>query len=167
MNLMKRLFIFLFLGVFIVLFLCFGLLKGYYLSTQPIKFSHKIHAGKYEISCLYCHTYANRSPYAGIPSVQRCIGCHKVIGLNRPEVKKIHEYWSKKKSIPWIRIYNIPDFVYFTHRRHVNSGVKCKTCHGEVEKMDIIKRFTSLKMGWCLKCHKKNNVSIDCIVCHK
>lgn len=150
-----------------VLFFVYGFLKGPYAPAQPIEFSHKIHAGKYEMACLYCHSYANRSPYAGIPSVQRCMGCHKITAANKPEVKKIHEYWNKKEPIPWIKVYKLPDFAYFTHRRHVNNKINCKTCHGEVEKMERIQRVSSLKMGWCVKCHKENNASRDCLVCHK
>jgi len=156
-----------FLSGCVILFFGSGFLKSPYAPVQPIEFSHKIHAGNYELACLYCHSYANRSSYAGIPSVQRCMGCHKITAQNKPEVKKIHEYWNKKEPIPWVRVYKVPDFVYFTHRRHVNKGINCTTCHGEVEKMEKIQKVSSLKMGWCVKCHKENQVSRDCLICHK
>ena len=135
--------------------------------VQPIDFSHKIHAGDYQMNCLFCHTSADRSPTAGIPSMQRCMGCHKITAVDRPEIKKLHEYWNKKKPIPWVRVYEVPDFVYFTHRRHISSGLDCKTCHGEVAKMSRIQKASSLKMGWCVKCHRRNKASTDCITCHK
>jgi hypothetical protein len=151
---------------FLILFLT-GFLGKPYAPVQPIAFSHRIHAGDYQMNCLYCHTSADRSPTAGIPSVQRCMGCHKITAVNRPEIKRLHEYWNKKEPIPWVRVYEIPDFVYFTHRRHISSGIGCKTCHGEVEKMSRIQKVSSLKMGWCVKCHRRNKASTDCITCHK
>jgi hypothetical protein len=133
---------------------------------QPIAFSHKIHAGDYKIACLYCHIYADRSPVAGAPTVKTCMGCHEVIGTDKPGVKKLAEYWEKKEPIEWIKVYDLPDFVRFTHKRHVHAGVRCQTCHGPVETMVKVEKATSLTMGWCLDCHKERKVSIDCFICH-
>lgn len=135
--------------------------------TQPIAFSHKIHAGDYGIPCLYCHIYAKRSIVAGVPSVQTCFNCHKIIGLDKPEILKILDYWGKKEPIPWVKVYDLPDFVYFSHKRHVRKGIVCQTCHGAVQGMERIRRVSSLEMGWCLECHNQNGVSRDCAVCHK
>lgn len=156
-----------FLAGISLLFFAYGFFKGPYAPKQPIEFSHKLHAGEYEMACLYCHSYANRSSYAGIPSVQRCMGCHKITALDKPEVKKLHEYWKNKEPIPWVRVHKIPDFAYFTHRRHVSRGFDCRVCHGEVEKMERVQRVSPLKMGWCVECHKQNNASRDCLICHR
>lgn len=141
---------------------------------QPIAFSHKIHAGDNKIPCLYCHTYADRSPVSGIPAVETCMGCHKITAVAKPEVQKIHEYWNKKEPIRWKKIYDLPDFVYFSHKRHVKWGVACEACHGEVSKMEVVEKVSSLKMGWCVKCHESRakdeeqlTVLKDCATCHK
>ena len=134
---------------------------------QPIAFSHKFHAGDYKIACEYCHSYARRSPVAGVPSVQRCMGCHKITALDKPEVQKLRGYWERKEPIPWIKIHDLADFVIFTHKRHVLKGIECQTCHGPVETMDQVRQFASLEMGWCDSCHKDRKASLDCLDCHK
>lgn len=141
------------------------------IKEQPIAFSHKSHAGEQQIACLYCHIYAERSSVAGVPSVQKCIGCHEMIEVEAEkdvaEVEKLSGYWHDKKPIPWLKIYDLPDFVYFSHRMHVNAEVDCRECHGEVSEMVQIEKVSSLSMGWCLKCHQKHEAPIDCNVCHK
>ena len=103
---------------------------------QPIFFSHLIHAGKYQIACQYCHADARRSEYAGLPSVERCMGCHKIIGAqDNPEIGKIHDYWRRGQPIPWVRIFKLPEFTYFPHKAHVRAGLECGTCHGPIERM--------------------------------
>ena len=136
--------------------------------VQPIEFSHRIHAGENSIPCLYCHIYAERSRVAGVPNVKRCIGCHSVIKTDSPEIQKLASYWDKEEPIPWVKVHNLPDYVYFPHKRHVAAGVKCQICHGPVESMDRITRVSSLKMGWCLNCHTERNVKNgrDCWTCH-
>lgn len=134
---------------------------------QPIAFSHKIHAGDYKIACEYCHSYARRSSVAGVPSVQLCIGCHKITALDKPEVRKLKGYWERKEPIPWTKIHDLPDFVIFTHKRHLLKGIACQTCHGPVETMDQMRQVASLEMGWCVSCHKEQRASLDCLDCHK
>jgi hypothetical protein len=133
---------------------------------QPIAFSHKVHAGKNGINCLFCHRYATRSPDAGIPSMDTCRTCHQYIAQDRPEVKKLMGYWDRKEPVPWVRVYWLPDHVYFPHMMHLRAGLACTQCHGEVASMDRISRVSSLQMGWCLGCHKEKKVSIDCWTCH-
>lgn len=174
---------------------------------QPVFFSHKIHAGQNQIPCQYCHSYVTKSPMAGMPSIQKCMGCHLIIAgqdadyyfgkkaINiRGEIEKLREYWEKsqekgvldgeeyskdfhylgqKESIPWVRVYYLPEFVHFSHKRHVLRGFGCKTCHGEVEKMDIVYRVQKLEMGWCIGCHEENardkkelTQLKDCLTCH-
>jgi mono/diheme cytochrome c family protein len=159
---------------------------------QPIFFSHLIHAGSFQIDCQYCHADARRSEYAGIPSVERCVGCHKVIGVqDNPEIAKIHDYAQRGQPIPWVRVFKMPEFTYFPHKAHVSAGLTCQGCHGPIERMRVVgaqtgpnlvndlARLVGLKpapppltMGWCLECHRTQNATkgarapLDCVACH-
>lgn len=137
--------------------------------VQPIEFSHKIHAGDNQIPCMHCHIYAERTPVAGVPPVSKCMGCHKSIATDRPEIVKLTEYWENREPIPWIKVYNVPDFVHFTHKRHIKAGLQCQQCHGPVETMERVTRVSSLKMPWCVDCHTEREVEHgrDCWTCHK
>ena len=111
--------------------------------VQPIFFSHLIHSGSMQIACQYCHSAARRSSSAGIPSVERCMGCHKIIAAEgNPEVTKLHGYWERKEPIPWVRVFKLPEFAYFTHQQHVQAGVQCQTCHGRIEAMERVAATT-------------------------
>jgi hypothetical protein len=140
---------------------------------QPIAFPHDLHAGTNQIPCMYCHTSADRSVDAGIPSIQVCAGCHLAGGVtaptfaaDRPGVKQLAAYWNAKRPIPWVRIHDLPDHVHFPHLRHVKAGVACQECHGPVETMKEVRQESSLQMGWCLSCHKARKARVDCAVCH-
>jgi mono/diheme cytochrome c family protein len=158
---------------------------------QPIFFNHIIHAGSFGIDCQYCHADARRSEYAGLPSVERCLGCHKIIGAqDNPEIKKIHEYAQRGTAIPWVRVFKIPEFTYFPHKPHIRAAVACQTCHGPIERMRVVgadtgprltndlKRLVGLRspppplsMGWCIDCHRAQNAKgakapLDCVTCH-
>lgn len=138
---------------------------------QPIAFPHDLHAGTNKIPCQYCHTSADRSVDAGIPSVQVCAGCHlpggvPMVRADRPGVKQLAAYWQQQKPIPWVRIHDLPDHAHFPHMRHVKAGLQCQECHGPVETMKVVRQEASLQMGWCLDCHKKRQVRVDCAVCH-
>ena len=141
-------------------------------TVQPIAFPHNTHAGDFQIDCQYCHFSAERSVDAGIPPVASCMGCHTVIqGRNKPEeVNKLRDYWQRGEPIPWVRIYKVADHVKFPHMRHVNAdagGLECQECHGAVEEIDVIQEVEQpLKMGWCVNCHRENDASVDCTVCH-
>jgi hypothetical protein len=139
--------------------------------AQPIAFPHDIHAGTNQIPCMYCHATADRSVDAGIPAVQVCAGCHipggaPIIAADRPEVQKLIAYWREQRQIPWVRIYRIPDHAHFPHMRHVNAGLACQQCHGPVEAMRVVEKYSSLQMGWCIDCHRTRQVRTDCFVCH-
>ena len=134
--------------------------------TQPLAFSHRVHAGDYEIRCQYCHAYARRGPVAGIPSVQQCIGCHRTIAVEQPEIVKLTEYWEQRNPIPWIRVHDLPNYVRFTHRRHLQADVECQVCHGQVQQMESAVQVAPLTMGWCVTCHEEREVSKDCLLCH-
>jgi hypothetical protein len=134
---------------------------------QPIKFPHNKHIAL-GIDCKFCHYYAEKSKYAGVPSVSTCLGCHRYVAsvMNSPEVQKIFKYAEEGKPIPWVKVHDLPDFVRFTHKIHVNRGIDCKECHGDVAQMDTAQRVAPLTMGWCLDCHRKKNASTECFACH-
>ncbi len=133
---------------------------------QPIKYSHRVHVTANKIDCRFCHSSATRSMSAGIPSVEKCMICHRAIAVDNPEVKKIAQYWKEKKPIPWNRVTELPDYTYFPHFRMVNAGVPCLTCHPGIDKADTAVQRREFTMGFCLKCHRDRGVSIDCWTCH-
>jgi mono/diheme cytochrome c family protein len=188
-----------YIATFIILLFCIG---GYltvtgaiglgrnqnYQPEQPIYYSHKVHAGTNQISCLYCHGGAQEGKHANIPSLNVCMNCHLAINeytgtekLYREdgsevngtdEIKKLYKYagftagqpWdpAKAKPIEWVKIHSLPDHVYFNHSQHVKAGkVACQTCHGEIQKMDEVKQFADLSMGWCVNCHRETKVQFQ------
>ena len=157
-----------------------------YAPIQPIHFSHKIHAGDNEVNCKYCHSAARVSKNAGIPSLNVCMNCHKNISevaetTATPEYSKAfydeqiqklytavgwdkttQTYTGKSQPVKWVRIHNLPDFVYFNHSQHVTvAGIECQTCHGPVQEFEIQKQFAPLTMGWCVDCHRKTDVKME------
>ncbi len=140
-----------------------GRSKGY-APEQPIKFSHKIHAGTNQINCLYCHASAEKSKAASIPSVNVCMNCHKAVQEGRSpegtaEIAKILDAYNNNTPIKWVKIHNLPDHVYFNHSQHVKAGnIECQTCHGPIETMEKVAQFSSLSMGWCINCHRETEV---------
>jgi hypothetical protein len=139
--------------------------------TQPIAFSHKLHAGQYQIACQYCHYSADRSPWVNIAPVELCMGCHKLTAAQRPEIQKLTRYWNDKQAIPWVRVHHLPELAKFNHKRHIRAGFSCQTCHGPVQEMDVVYQFSTLSMNWCINCHNGQNelgkkASVDCLTCH-
>lgn len=140
-------------------------------SDQEITYSHRVHV-QAGIQCLYCHSEATRSTIAGIPSVQKCMGCHSAIATESEAVQDLNSYWEQGKTIFWSRANNQPDFVYFSHQPHVSGGVNCESCHGNVGEMDLAEVTIKMDMGWCLNCHEKQEPEkitrlFDCLICHK
>lgn len=136
-----------------------GIQQGY-APKQPIAYSHKLHAGQYKIDCNYCHTGVNKGKSAHIPAANICMNCHGVIKKESPEIQKIYAAIEKNQPIEWVRVHNLPDLAYFNHAQHVNVGnVQCVTCHGEIEKMEVVEQRSSLTMGWCIDCHRKTEVN--------
>ena len=148
---------------------------------QPIPFSHKHHAGDFEIECLYCHSGTDRARYAGVPSVELCMGCHSAFPAEYDElegIKILKEHWKEKKPIEWKQIHRLPEHAKFRHNRHVQADIECQTCHGpveEIEKLYLVPDTKAgpsllptkkLEMGWCINCHRENGVSQDCLTCH-
>ncbi|MCX6183394.1 MAG: c-type cytochrome [Bacteroidetes bacterium] len=151
-----------------------------YQPKQPIAFPHDLHAGKNEIDCKYCHSSARTSKTSGIPSANVCMNCHKAVTegsrSGKTEIQKLYDYigWNPDSMkymtadgkmrndtvIEWVKVHNLPDFVYFNHSQHVEVGkVACQKCHGEVEKMQEVKQFSELTMGWCVNCHRETEVN--------
>ncbi|TPD65504.1 c-type cytochrome [Flavobacterium microcysteis] len=162
-----------------------GVDQGYQ-PIQPIHYSHKIHAGDNGIDCKYCHSSARVSKTAGIPSLNVCMNCHKNISevaettatpehskaFYDGEIQKLYDavgwdkttqkYTGKTQPVKWIRIHNLPDFVYFNHSQHVSvAGVECQTCHGPVETFELMEQHAPLTMGWCVDCHRKTDVKME------
>ncbi|MGD9727585.1 MAG: cytochrome c3 family protein [Nitrospiraceae bacterium] len=135
--------------------------------AQPLRFSHELHAGRLQIDCLYCHRFAERSTAAGVPSMQLCMGCHQNLANGSQETRVLLERWREQTAVSWVRLQRLPDFVYFTHERHLAHDLQCATCHGQVEQMPYTPRAATYEMGWCLSCHRDNVASRDCLVCHK
>jgi len=127
---------------------------------QPIAFSHEIHAGRLDISCIYCHTTAETSPFAGMPSTQQCMTCHSQIVQGLPDVEALAASLQQNIPIEWHRVYNLPDYVYFDHSAHVNGGIACETCHGRVDQMSVVSQAVPLTMDWCLSCHRNPTPNI-------
>jgi hypothetical protein len=134
---------------------------------QPIPFSHAFHAGQLNLDCLYCHRAAHQSPTAGIPSLHLCMGCHQNLDANQQGIQTLFDHWKLQQPVAWVRLQRLPDFVYFTHERHLAHGLECSTCHGEVQRMTTTPRASTFEMGWCLSCHQQRGASRDCVTCHK
>jgi hypothetical protein len=134
-----------------------------YEPVQPIKFSHAVHAGQNQIACEYCHSTAETSKTAGIPSVNICMNCHVLVRegtrSGKFEINKILQAYGNKQPIEWIKVHNLPDYVFFSHAQHVGAGkIACETCHGDVKSMDHIIQVKDLSMGWCVNCHRTTKV---------
>jgi hypothetical protein len=121
---------------------------------QPVPFSHEHHVGGLGIDCRYCHTTVENSSFANIPPTKTCMNCHSQIWSTAPMLEPVRESFRSDKSIRWIRVHDLPDYVYFNHSIHVSKGVGCTTCHGQVNKMPLMWQESSLQMSWCLDCHR-------------
>ena len=132
-----------------------------YAPEQPIPFSHKLHAGTHKIPCMYCHVGVEKSKHASVPAVNVCMNCHTVVKTDSPWIQKIWKHWKEGTPIEWVRVHELPDFVYFPHKRHVAKGIACQTCHGPVQEMDRVYQQSALTMGWCMSCHKGETTPRD------
>lgn len=146
---------------------------------QPIEFPHNVHVQDNKINCMYCHTYARRSKVAGIPPTSKCMGCHNVIATDKERIQKLTEYWVNKESPRWKKVTDLPDYVHFSHEKHLRKFVfdadypvekvneVCGLCHGNVGAMTVAKKTKPLNMGFCRRCHEANEGPGDCWKCHK
>ncbi len=162
----------------VILAACVNPREGY-APTQPIAFSHQLHAGTNQIPCQYCHVAVGEGPHASVPGTNTCMNCHSQVqkvdpktNEMSPEIKKIYEAWETGTPVEWVKVHDLPDHVRFIHQPHINRGFDCTECHGEVEKMDVVETVNPFNMGWCIDCHRnppddhKRPASTDCVTCH-
>lgn len=147
-----------------------------YEPTQPIEYSHALHAGQFRIPCQYCHSDAEHGRNAGIPPASTCMNCHSQVRRDSPLLRPLFRAVETNTPIQWVRVNRLPDFVYFNHSFHVTNGIACQRCHGPVETMARVRQDQPLTMGWCLQCHRERNATLppnderrastDCAACH-
>jgi hypothetical protein len=125
-----------------------------YAPQQPVPYSHKLHVGELGIDCRYCHANIERSQEAMIPPTQACIGCHSVVKKDSPKLEAVRASWSGGTPVEWVRVHRLADYVYFDHSVHLAKGVGCVSCHGRIDKMDVVRQDKPLSMGFCLECHR-------------
>ena len=136
-----------------------------YKPRQPVPFSHSLHAGQLKMDCRYCHNTVFDAAHAAVPPTATCINCHSpanedgvtalsAVHAESPALAPIRESWETGRSVAWKRVHNLPEFVYFNHSAHVNSGVSCKVCHGRIDQMDVVYQHEQLSMAWCITCHR-------------
>lgn len=133
---------------------------------QPVAFDHQVHTQTAGIDCAFCHRAAASGPAAGLPDLEQCMGCHSVVGQGMPEVDKVRAAWVAQRPIDWLRAHRLPDDVRFTHEAHVQAGVACSTCHGDVANMQQVSEMRSLKMNDCVACHQQQGAPTQCATCH-
>jgi hypothetical protein len=125
-----------------------------YRPVQPVPYSHALHAGQLGIDCRYCHNTVEVAAHAAVPPTQTCMNCHAKIRTTSPKLLPVRESYATGLPIPWVRVHDLPDYVYFNHSAHVRRGVGCVECHGRVDTMEVVTQVHRLSMGWCLDCHR-------------
>jgi hypothetical protein len=125
-----------------------------YEPTQPVPYSHTMHAGRLGLDCRYCHVGVEQAAVAMVPPTQTCMNCHTMIKTQSPKLAQVRESWETGVPIKWVRVHKIPDYAYFDHSMHLRAGVGCESCHGNVRMMDVVRQVEPLSMGWCLDCHR-------------
>ena len=134
--------------------------------AQPLPYSHRKHLG-FGLKCAQCHKNADPGESMGLPSTAVCMGCHQTIAADREPIRALTRYHAEKRPIPWVRVYQIPSYVFFSHREHLKAGATCENCHGKVAERAVLFREKDLSMGACMECHRQHQVSIDCQFCHE
>jgi hypothetical protein len=133
---------------------------------QPLPFSHKQHAEVAHLRCVNCHRLASSGEVVSIPTGKHCMTCHAQIARNSPSIKDLKSYMDENQVVPWVRVYELPSFVEFNHKAHLDGGAKCETCHGPVATRDHLWREADLSMGGCMSCHRRTRASTNCATCH-
>ncbi len=126
-----------------------------YAPTQPVPYSHELHAGQLGIDCRYCHSNVEQGAKANIPATQTCMNCHNQIRTNSLKLLPVRESWATGQPVEWVNVHMLPDYAHFSHASHVNNGVGCETCHGRIDQMQVVQQVAPLSMGWCLECHRQ------------
>ena len=147
-----------FTGLYLVLMVNFGAspktLNAGYMPEQPVPYSHALHVGELGLDCRYCHTTVESSGFAAVPPTATCMNCHEKIAPTSAKLKPVRDSFRSGMPVPWIKVHDLPDHVYFNHSAHVTRGVSCVECHGRVDQMVEVEQFSPLSMGWCLECHR-------------
>ncbi|HLJ45434.1 MAG TPA: cytochrome c3 family protein [Bryobacteraceae bacterium] len=138
----------------------------HHIPEQPLPFSHKQHVSV-GLKCKDCHTNPDPGEAEGIPPASKCMACHVEIAKDAPEIQKLKSFADSRQPIHWARVYQIPSYVEFSHRKHLAAGATCRTCHGPVETRDALWKETDISMGGCIQCHRQHKVSTDCAFCHE
>ena len=125
-----------------------------YMPTQPVAFSHNLHVNQLGMDCRYCHTYVDRAAHSNIPGTNTCMSCHSLVKTDSAALAPVRASYESGEAIPWVRVHNTPDYVYFNHAVHVNRGISCVECHGQVNEMEEVYHAKSLTMAFCLECHR-------------
>ena len=133
---------------------------------QPIPYSHKQHIAL-GLKCANCHEMPDPGEMMGIPAAAKCMTCHQAVKKDSPPIQKLAAFAARKEPVPWVRVYQIPGYVFFSHKNHLDTGATCETCHGKVSERDRLFRETDISMGGCMNCHRSNRASLDCVFCHE
>ena len=145
-------------GFYAVLIVTFGFSPSTtdvgYQPTQPVPFSHALHAGELGMDCRYCHTTVERATHAAIPPTETCMGCHSRVHTESEKLAPVRASWESGEPIEWVRVHDLPDYVFFNHAAHVTKGVGCVSCHDRIDKMEVVQQKKPLSMGWCIDCHR-------------
>lgn len=142
------------------------LLMAALFAAQPIPFSHRVHAGTMKLACKMCHPNPDPGETMTIVPPAKCMSCHSAIKADSPAIQRLAAAAKEGKDLPWVRVYSIPSFVIFSHRKHTDKGVSCQDCHGPVAERDELSKETDLSMGGCMQCHTAKKASVDCALCH-
>ena len=126
-----------------------------YEPVQPVPYSHALHVGQLGLDCRYCHTTVEQAAFAALPPTQTCLNCHQQIRKESPKLLPVRESYATGKPVPWVKVHDLPDYVYFNHSAHVTRGIGCVSCHGRVDKMEVVQQAEPLSMAWCLDCHRR------------
>jgi menaquinone reductase, multiheme cytochrome c subunit len=126
-----------------------------YMPEQPVPYSHALHAGQLGIDCRYCHTTVEKAGFAAVPPTQTCMNCHAKLNTDSPLLLKVRESYVTGMPVPWVKVHNLPDYAYFNHSTHLNKGIGCVSCHGRVDRMEVVYQQEPLSMSWCLDCHRQ------------
>jgi hypothetical protein len=125
-----------------------------YAPVQPVPFSHEKHVSELGLDCRYCHNYEDKSAHSNVPTAQTCMNCHNQVATASPALQVVRDSYASGQPVPWIQVHRVPDYVYFNHSIHVNRGISCVECHGQVNQMDVVMHMKPLSMGFCLDCHR-------------
>lgn len=134
---------------------------------QPLPFSHKTHAGAMKLACKMCHPNPDPGEVMSIVGAPACMQCHSAIKADSPDIQRLAAYAKEGRAVPWVRVYQIPSFVDFSHRAHLEKGNTCQECHGPVAERDQLAKETDLSMGGCMNCHKSKKAGVACGFCHE